>query len=439
MRSTRPQVIIVGAGFAGLAAARRLGRAAADVTIIDRSNHHLFQPLLYQVATAELAPGDIAQPIRHILRRYPNIRVLLGEVERIDTQKRLVHCADGAFAYDDLIVATGSRHSYFGNDTWEQYAPGLKTIEDARRIRAKVLAAFEQAEFCSDPAERTRLLRFVVIGGGPTGVEVAGALAELARHTLPQEFRAIDPARSEIILIEAADRILAQFPQELTAYAEQALGHLGVTVRTGVRVTGINAQGVMLGDDFLPAATVIWGAGVMTSPVGRWLGVETDRLGRVAVNPDFSVPGRDGVFVLGDAALFALRDGSTLPGLAQVADQEGRWLGHALTARINGEPPPPPFRYRNKGNLATIGRNAAVAHFDSVRLKGFIAWLVWGIVHVYLLNGFDNRFIVTFRWLWAYMTRRRGARLISLSHPAAAVLADTPCRAPRSEHGPDPA
>ncbi|MCH8686041.1 NAD(P)/FAD-dependent oxidoreductase [Pedomonas mirosovicensis] len=349
MTSTRPQVVIIGSGFAGLAAARGLGKARADVTIIDRTNHHLFQPLLYQVATAELAPGDIAQPIRHILRRHRNVRVLLGEATGIDPQTHRVWMGESFLHYDYLIIATGSRHSYFGNDAWARFAPGLKTIDDARRIRARVLAAFEQAEFCHDTAERTRLLRFVVIGGGPTGVEIAGALAELARHTLREEFRIINPAMAKIVLVEAGERILAQFPHALTAYAEQALARLGVHVLTRTRVTNINSEGVMLDGALLPAATVIWGAGVMATPVGQWLGVETDRLGRVTVDRDFSVPSLDGVYVLGDAALATLPDGTVLPGLAQVADQEGEWLGRALARRINGEPPSAPLPLSRQG------------------------------------------------------------------------------------------
>lgn len=411
--AARPRIVIIGAGFAGLATARGLRNAHADVTIIDRTNHHLFQPLLYQVATAELAPGDIAQPIRHILRRQPNVTVTLGEVSGIDTAARQVLLNGRTVPYDILVVATGSRHSYFGRNEWEEHAPGLKTIEDARHIRARVLAAFEQAEICANESERARLLRFVVIGGGPTGVEVAGAIAELARHTLAREFRAINPAMAQIILVEAGNRILGQFPEALSVYALDALHRLGVTVRTGAKVTSITAEGVELGSEFLPAATVVWGAGVMATPVGRWLDVETDRFGRVPVGPDFSVPSLPDVYVIGDVALALHTDGTPLPGLAQVADQEGKWLGRMLAARINGEALPEPFEYANKGNLATIGRNAAVADFGRFKLKGFIAWLVWGIVHVYLLHGFENRFIVTFRWLWAYVTRRRGARLVT--------------------------
>jgi NADH dehydrogenase len=406
-------VVIVGAGFGGLATAQALGSSAVQVTVIDRRNYHLFQPLLYQVATAVLSPGEIAEPIRRILRSHRNVTVLLAEMTALDTQARAVVLEGGARVhYDALVLATGATHSYFGHPEWERYAPGLKTLEDARRIRAQVLLAFERAELEEDPVARARLMTFAVVGGGPTGVELAGAIAGLARQALAREFRRIDPTVARILLIEAGPRILASFPQDLSEYAERALRRLGVSLMTGRPVEDISKHGITIGGEVVPAATVVWGAGVAASPVGPWLERDTDRAGRIRVEPDLSVPGLQNVYVLGDAALATGADGKPLPGLAQVAHQQGRHLGRALIRRLVDGEPAPSFRFRSRGNLAVIGRNAAVVQWDSLKLNGFPAWLVWGVAHVYLLVGFQNRLLVTMRWLWAYLTFQRGARII---------------------------
>ncbi|MHC2017772.1 NAD(P)/FAD-dependent oxidoreductase [Methylobacterium sp. CM6247] len=405
---------MVGGGFGGLAVAQELGSVSGiRVTVIDQRNHHLFQPLLYQVATAVLSPSDIAEPIRGILSHHQNIDVLMARVERVDVDRRKVLLEkDDTCGYDTLVLATGATHSYFGHPEWEQAAPGLKTIEDARRIRAKVLLAFEQAERATDAAERDRLMTFAVIGGGPTGVEMAGAIAGLARNALVRDYRSIDPRSARVLLIEAAPEILNTFSKDLSTYARTALERLGVTVLTNSPVEDISGTGVTVGGQLIPTAAVVWGAGVRASPVGAWLGVETDWIGHVRVGPDLSVPGRAGVYVIGDAAFAIAQDGSPLPGLAQVAHQQGRYLGRALRERIRHNRPPKPFRFRSRGNLAVIGRNAAVVQWDSVKLKGFSAWLIWGVAHVYLLVGFQNRLVVSLRWLWAYITFRRGARII---------------------------
>lgn len=408
-------VVIVGGGFGGLSTARGLADVPGiRVTLIDRRNHHVFQPLLYQVATAVLAPGEIAQPLRGLLGRHANIRVLLAELDRVDTDARRVRLTDGgSLAYDSLVLATGATHSYFGHPEWARFAPGLKSLEDARRIRRSVLLAFERAERSDDPAERERLTTFVVIGGGPTGVEMAGAIAGLARQAIAGEFRNIDPRAARVLLVEAAPRILGTFAEDLSAYATRALEGLGVTVMTGRPVEDITATSVRIAGEEIPTETVVWGAGVRASPVAEWLGVApANRVGHVRVEPDLSVPDRPGIYVLGDAALIHGEDGSPLPGLAQVAHQQGRYLGRALKDRILHGRAPRPFRFRSRGNLAIIGRNAGVVQWDGVKLKGFTAWLVWGLAHVYLLNGFQNRIVVTLRWLWAYLTYQRGARII---------------------------
>ncbi len=428
------RVVIVGGGFGGLTTARGLGNAEGiEVTLIDRRNHHLFQPLLYQVATAVIAPGEIAEPIRAILRRDRNVRVLMGEVEGIDVGGRAAILRDGTrIPYDTLVLATGATHSYFGHPEWERYAPGLKTLDDARRIRARVLLAFEAAEREDDPAARERLLTFAVIGGGPTGVEMAGAIAGLAHHALSQDFRRIDPKRARILLIEAAPRILGTFSEDLSAYSRQALERLGVTVLTDHAVEDVSEAGITVQGRLIPAATVVWGAGVRASPAGAWLGVETTRQGHVPVGPDLAVIGRPGVYALGDLAQAKAEDGTPLPGLAQVADQQGRYLGRALRDRILHGRAPQPFRFRSRGNLAIIGRNAGVVQWDHVKLKGFLAWLVWGVAHVYLLVGFHNRLVVTLRWLWAYVSFQRGARLISERDEAtmALISGKPPAKAP---------
>ncbi|WP_084164484.1 NAD(P)/FAD-dependent oxidoreductase [Skermanella stibiiresistens] len=395
-RAGRHRVVIIGAGFAGLAAANELGGTEVAVTLIDRRNYHLFVPLLYQVASAALSPADIAEPIRRIVSRHPNIEVVLGEVVAIDRRGRTVALADGpAIAYDRLIVATGSTHSYFGHDEWGRHATGLKTIEDARQIRGRVLMAFEQAEICDDPARQESLMTTVVVGAGPTGVEMSGAIAELSRHTLARDFRNIRPQTARVILVEAGPRVLPAFPPDLSDYARRALERLGVTVMVDTPVEDVTAEGVTVGGRFIAAGTIVWGAGVKASPAGQWLGVETDRAGRVKVGPDLSVPDQPDIFVLGDTALALSDDGSPLPGLAQVAKQQGEHVGGHLHAHLTRGEPMPPFKFNNRGNLATIGRNSAVADFGKTHLKGFVAWVLWGIVHVYLLIGFSNRFLVT--------------------------------------------
>jgi NADH dehydrogenase len=406
-------VVIIGAGFAGLSLAQALGSTPVRVTVIDRRNYHLFQPLLYQVATAVLSPGEIAQPIRRILGRHKNITVLLGEVGDVNPERKEVYLNGEALTCDILVLATGATHGYFGHPEWARFAPGLKTLEDARRIRAEILMAFEKAEMERDPARREWLMTFAIIGGGPTGVEMAGAIAGLARQALARDFRHVDPTKARILLIEAAPRILGPFPEDLSAYAEQALKRLGVTLFKGHPVEDVNERGVTVGGEFIPCSTIIWAAGIAASPAGQWLHVSTDRAGRVAVAPDLSVPGLDNVYVLGDLALAMDEHGKPLPGLAQVAHQQGRYLGKALLARILRNDTPPPFRFHSRGNLAVVGRNSAVIHWDSLKLKGFFAWLLWGVAHVYLLVGFHNRFLVTMRWLWTYLTFQRGARLIA--------------------------
>jgi NADH dehydrogenase len=410
-----PHVVIVGAGFAGLACAAELGGTPVRVTVIDRRNYHLFVPLLYQVATAALSPADISEPIRHILSRHPNVDVVLGEVAGVDAGRRVVRLADGGvIPFDYLVVATGSTHGYFGNDHWARFAPGLKTLEDARRIRSRVLLAFERAETTPDREAQDRLLTVVVIGGGPTGVEMAGAIAELARFTLARDFRRIDPRRARVILVEAGPRILASFPEDLSAYAHKRLERLGVTVMTTQPVQDLDEEGVTIAGTLIPAGTIVWGAGVKASEAGRWLGVETDRAGRIKVAQDLSVPGLRGVYALGDVALATGQDGAPLPGLAQVAKQQGRHLGRALAASVGqGEARVPPFAFRNRGNTAIVGRNAAVFDFGWTKLTGFPAWLLWAVVHVWLLVGFEKRLLVTVQWLWRYATYQRGARLIT--------------------------
>lgn len=413
-RRNRPSVVIVGAGFAGLAAAEELGRDTLDLTVIDRRNHHLFQPLLYQVATAALSPADIAAPIRSMLRGRRNTEVLLDEVVGIDTATRRVHTRDHAERrYDYLVLATGSNYSYFGHADWPELAPGLKSLEDATTIRRRLLLAFERAETEPDPEARARLLTFVLVGGGPTGVEMAGAIAELARATLARDFRHIDPTSARILLIEAGPRLLSGFPDKLGDYALRALAQMDVEVRLETMLEEIDEHGVIARGERIPSATVIWSAGVQATPVGRWLGVETEPDGRVAVEPDLSVPGLPEVFVLGDAALAQGPDGEPLPGLAAVAAQQGRHVGRLIAARAEGRPEPGRFSYRDRGTMATIGRSAAVAEFGWIQLTGTVAWLLWGVVHIYMLIGFRNRLVVFLNWIWSWLTWGRGARLIT--------------------------
>lgn len=413
----RPRIVIVGAGFGGLSAAHALSGAAADVTVVDRRNYHLFQPLLYQVATAGLSPAQIASPIRAILRRAANVRVVMGEVSGIDTARRIVGVGDREIPYDQLVLATGSRHSYFGHDEWESVAPGLKTIDDATAIRRRILTAFEHAESAETPEARRRFLTFVVIGGGPTGVEMSGSIAELAHVALRHDFRTIDPREARILLVEASPRVLAAFPLALSAAAHAALERLHVEVRFGTPVSNCDETGVTIGEERVPAATIVWAAGVAASPAARWLGVEKDRIGRVPVGPDLTVPGHPEIFVVGDTASVAGRDGQPLPGLAPVAKQQGAYVARALRARLAGKPAPPPFRYRNYGTMATIGRRSAVADFGWLRLDGTLAWLMWGLIHISFLIGFRNRMIVMLDWIWSYVTFQSGARLITGSEP----------------------
>jgi NADH dehydrogenase len=420
-----PHVVIVGGGFGGLEAARGLRKAQARVTLIDRTNHHLFQPLLYQVAMAGLSPADIAAPIRNLLRKQRNTTVLMGEVVGVDAEARQVRLADSSLSYDYLILATGARHSYFGRDEWEPYAPGLKTLADATAIRRRILTAFELAEAQDDPARRAALMTFVVVGGGPTGVEMAGALAELARHSMAEDFRRIDPAATRILLLEAGPRLLAAFPASLSEKAKTALERMGVEVRVGARVEEVDAEGVTAQGERISTGMVIWAAGVAASPVGQWLGAETDRAGRVKVEGDLSVPGHPEIFVIGDAALRE-QDGKPLPGVAQVAIQGGKYVAGVIRARLQGKPAPPPFRYRDKGNMATVGRSFAVAEVGRLRFSGFFAWLLWLVIHIYYLIDFENRLLVLTQWAWAYFTYSRSARLIIPDN-------DTPATSPLAE------
>ena len=412
MAAAAPKVVIIGAGFGGLTAAQSLARAPVDVTVIDRNNFHSFQPLLYQVATAALSPADIAWPIRSILRRQTNATVLMADVTGIDPQARLVHAGDITLPYDVLILATGATHSYFGHPEWASAAPGLKQIEDATRIRREILLAFERAETIDDAEEQRRLLTFVVVGGGPTGVEMAGAIAEVAHHALPAEFRRIDPHAARVILIEAGPRILPTFPEDLAAYAQKALERMGVEVLTSARVTNCDECGVDLEGTRIETGTIVWAAGVVASPAGEWLKVERDRAGRVKVGPDLTVPGYTEIFAIGDTAAVVGADGKVVPGIAPAAKQMGRYVAQVIAARASGGTMPGPFRYRHQGDLATIGRKAAVVRLDAIHLTGFIGWMFWGIAHVFFLIGLRNRAVVAFNWLWNYLTYQRGARLI---------------------------
>jgi len=407
----RPRVVVVGGGFAGLTAARSLARVPVDVTLVDRRNHHLFQPLLYQVATAALNPSDIAAPIRRILRRQRNCRVLLAEVTAVDVPGHRVILADGTLDYDVLVLATGATHAYFGHDEWAPFAPGLKSIEDALEIRRRVLLAFEAAERATAPDERAAYLTFVVVGGGPTGVELAGALSEIARHALASDFRTIDPRDARVMLLEGLPRLLGAFPEDLAAKAVRQLERLQVIVRLATRVTGIDAEGVTLDGERIAARTVLWAAGVAASPLATTLGAPLDRVGRVLVEPDGSIPGHPEVFVIGDLAAHQ-QEGRVVTGVAPVAMQAGRHVARTIARDLAGKAREP-FRYVDKGTLATIGRAAAVADLGRVHLTGLVAWLAWLFVHVFFLIGFRNRVLVIFSWAWTYFTHERGARLIT--------------------------
>ena len=412
----RPRVVILGAGFGGLAAAMALKGAPVDITVIDRRNYHLFQPLLYQVATAGLSPAQIAMPIRRILSHQKNVTVLMQRVERIDKTMQLVHTAERAIPYDYLVVATGARHAYFGHEEWAESAPGLKTIGDATEIRARILSAFERAEVTQDEARREALLTFVVVGGGPTGVEMAGAIAELARKVVGRDFRYINAASARVVLVEAGNRILPTMPACLSAKAQRQLEGLGVEVLPTAAVTHCDADGVRLADGRqIHSACVLWAAGVMASKAAKWLGAEADRAGRAVVDERLNVPGHDNIFVIGDTAAAKKGDGSPVPGIAPAAKQMGEHAGRAIKELMAGNPVEP-FRYRHFGNLATIGRKAAVADFGRIRLSGFSAWLVWNLAHLWFLVGFRNRLVVFMDWGLAYLRYERSARLITDRH-----------------------
>lgn len=408
-----PRVVIVGAGFGGLSAAKSLKNAPVHVTLIDRRNHHLFQPLLYQVATAGLSPSQIATPIRAIVRHQRNADVELGMVEGVDTVRQEVILGERRVAYDYLILATGARHAYFGHNDWEHFAPGLKTLEDATEQRKRILLSFERAELETDPAERERLTTFVVIGGGPTGVEMAGAIAELANKALASDYSRINPACARIVLLEGAPHVLGSFPETLSEHARKALTKLGVEVRTGAAVTQVDEQGVIVGGERIESRCVIWAAGVQSSPAAKWLNAEADRAGRVLVKPDMRTPGHDNVFVIGDCASLAGKDGKPLPGVAPVAKQQGQYVAKLIAEAIQGRTDVEPFDYKDYGNLATVGRKAAIADIHGFHLRGFIGWLFWSAAHIYFLIGFRNRLAVTLDWAWSYITFERGARLIT--------------------------
>ena len=409
----RPHVVIVGAGFGGLACAQALGNTEIDVTVIDRRNHNLFQPLLYQVATAALSPADISEPIRRTLGRYDNIQVVMAEVVSVDAPERTVILKDGgSIPFDRLVLATGSTYNYFGYQDWQQHAPGLKSIHEARDIRHRLLLAFEKAERSTDEAEKRGLLTSVVIGGGPTGVEMAGAISELGRFMIAQDFRRLHADQLKVLLIEAGPRILSTFPDTLSQYASDYLAGIGVDIRLNTPVENITAKGVQAGGTFLPASCIVWGAGVKASPAAEWLGIEPGPGGRLPVAPDLSVAGTACISALGDTALAVGEDGKPLPALAQVAKQQGAFLGRALKANLLSGKSIPAFHFHNRGNTAVIGRNAAIFDFGSWQIKGRLAWLLWALVHVYLLVNFEKRLLVSIQWIWRYSTRQRGARVI---------------------------
>lgn len=410
--SERPHVVILGGGFAGLNAARSLANVPVRVTLVDRRNHHLFQPLLYQVASAALNPADIATPIRSILRKQKNVQVILGDAVGVDPNANEVRLRTGdVLRFDFLVVATGATHSYFGHSGWERFAPGLKTIEDALEIRRRVLLAFEAAERESDPERRRPWLTFVVIGGGPTGVELAGAFAEIAVYAMRRDFRNIDPSQANVILVEGLPRVLPSYPEDLSEKARRQLEGFAIEVRTGQLVTGLDANGVTMGEERIEAKTVVWAAGVQASPLARCLGVPLDKAGRVRVEQDLSIPGHPSIFVTGDLAAFE-QDGKPVPGVAPAAIQQGRHVARNVARAVAGTPMLP-FRYRDKGSLATIGRAAAVADLGRVHISGFVAWMAWLTIHIFFLIGFRNRVLVILQWAWAYLTQRRGARLIT--------------------------
>ena len=408
----KPRILIIGAGFGGLEAAKKLACEDVRLTVIDRTNYHLFQPLLYQVATAALSPADIAAPVRGILSNCRNVEVMLAEVQSIDVNAKKVKLTDGEVDYDYLIVATGARHSYFGHPEWERFAPGLKSLEDAVEVRRRILMAFEYAERTSDEAARKAAMTFVIVGGGPTGVEMAGAIAEIARYTLSKDFRHIDPSQARVILVEGEPKVLASYPDDLRDSAMKQLADLGVEVRTGIHATNLSEQGLQVGDEFIPCRVKIWAAGNTASFVGKSLGVEVDRVGRVMVNDDLTIPGHPEVQVIGDLSNFPHQTGQPLPGVSPVAMQQGRHAARNILMMIEGDQPQR-FWYFDKGSMATIGRNKAVADLKFVHLKGLPAWLAWLFIHILFLVGFRNRLMVLFQWAWAYISFNKGARLIT--------------------------
>lgn len=409
----RHHVIIVGAGFGGLEVANRLAKADLDITLIDRRNYHLFQPLLYQVAGASLSTSEIAWPVRYLFRNRPNVMTLMAEVSGIDKAARQVVLDDGStLRYDTLVLATGATHAYFGHDEWAEFAPGLKTLEDATALRGRILKAFETAERSDDPAQRAALQNFVIIGGGPTGVELAGTIAELARTTLTHDFRVIDPRQSRVVLIEAGPRLLPVFPESLSAYTRRALETLGVEVSLGAPVTSCSATGVTYGGQTLAAKTIIWAAGVQASPAARWLGVTPDRAGKVIVGPDLTLPGHEEIFVIGDTASVTMANGKTVPGVAPAAKQQGQYVARHLAKRLKGKVDTAPFIYHHQGNMATIGRSLAVVDMGKIRLRGGLAWWMWKLVHIYFLIGARHRLSVALSWMWTHSAGYRGSRLI---------------------------
>ena len=412
-----PRVVIVGAGFGGLEAAKKLACEKIQLIVIDRTNYHLFQPLLYQVATAALSPADIAAPVRAILHKCKNVEVMLAEVQSVDVNKRMVQAGDLHLSYDYLILATGARHSYFGHPEWERLAPGLKSLEDAVEIRRRILLAFEYAEKISDPTTRAAAMTFVIIGGGPTGVEIAGAIAEIARYTLARDFRHIDPSSARVVLIESEPQVLAAFPEDLRVSAMKQLRDLGVEIRTGVRATDLTEDGLKVGNEFIPCRVKIWAAGNNASFVGKSLGVAVDGVGRVVVQEDLTIPGHPEVQVIGDLANFTGKDGNPLPGVSPVAMQQGRHAARNILGMIEGRKPQR-FWYFDKGSMATIGRNKAVADLHLLHLSGLSAWVAWLFVHILFLVGFRNRVVVLFQWAWAYLTFNKGARLITRNFQA---------------------
>lgn len=414
LKVTKHRVVVVGGGFGGIQTVHGLKGAPVEITLIDRRNHHLFQPLLYQVATTLLATSEIAWPIRRLYRDRQDVTTILDEVVGVDTAARLVRLSSGPeVPYDTLVLATGARHAYFGRDEWEKLAPGLKTLEDATTLRRRILLAFERAEMTEKAADRDALLTFAIIGAGPTGVEMAGTIAELAQKVLPPEFRNIDTKRTRVMLIEAGPRVLSAFSEDLSAYAKSALEKLGVEVRTGQPVTAITEDGVTVGETFIPCKTVIWAAGVQASPAAHWIGAEADRAGRTVVGPDLAVESDPGIFVIGDTALVKQEDGKPVPGIAPAAKQQGSYVAKVIKARLANRPAPGPFRYFHQGSLATIGKRAAVIDFGRIKLKGGLAWWIWGLAHIYFLIGTRSRLAVAWSWLWIYLSGQHSARLIT--------------------------